>query len=88
MAPRSRTPIDDEQAPRAPWYSRRVTATFPADGRCDCTAIRYRMHVAPMFVHCCHCRWCQRETGSAFVLNALVETDRLELLAGTPVTKR
>ena len=38
----------------------------------------------PLFVHCCHCRWCQRETGSAFVLNALIETDRVELLAGEP----
>jgi hypothetical protein len=37
-----------------------------------------------MFVHCCHCLDCQRQTGSAFVLNALIETDRIELLAGTP----
>jgi len=62
-----------------------VTSTsFPADGGCDCKAIRYRMMTAPMFVHCCHCRWCQRETGSAFVLNALIETDRVELVAGAP----
>ena len=58
--------------------------SFPADGGCDCKQIRYRMTSAPMFVHCCHCRWCQRETGSAFVLNALIETDRVQLLAGTP----
>ena len=57
---------------------------FPAEGGCDCRAIRYRVTAKPMFVHCCHCRWCQRETGSAFVLNALVERDRVELLAGTP----
>jgi hypothetical protein len=37
-----------------------------------------------MFVHCCHCRWCQRETGSAFVINAIIEADRVSLLAGTP----
>jgi hypothetical protein len=36
----------------------------------------------PLFVHCCHCRWCQRETGSAFVLNAMIEADRVELLNG------
>jgi hypothetical protein len=36
----------------------------------------------PLFVHCCHCRWCQRETGSAFVLNAMIEAERVELLAG------
>ena len=57
---------------------------FPAEGGCDCRTIRYRVAARPMFVHCCHCRWCQRETGSAFVLNALVERERVELLAGTP----
>src|SRR5688500_15539992 len=38
----------------------------------------------PMFVHCCHCRWCQRETGASFALNALIETDRVVLLKGAP----
>jgi hypothetical protein len=37
-----------------------------------------------MFVHCCHCRDCQKQTGSAFVLNALIERDRLTLLSGAP----
>ena len=36
----------------------------------------------PLFVHCCHCRWCQRETGASFALNALIEADRVELLEG------
>ena len=54
------------------------------DGGCDCRAVRYRMHGRPLFVHCCHCRWCQRETGSAFVMNALIESDRVELIAGAP----
>jgi len=36
----------------------------------------------PLFVHCCHCRWCQRETGTAFALNAMIEADRVELLQG------
>jgi hypothetical protein len=58
--------------------------SYPVDGGCDCKAIRYRMMTNPMFVHCCHCRWCQRETGSAFVLNALIETDRVQLLTGEP----
>jgi len=52
------------------------------DGHCTCNAARYRMTGRPMFVHCCHCRWCQRETGSAFVLNAMIEADRVALLAG------
>jgi hypothetical protein len=52
------------------------------DGGCTCRFVRYRMTTGPMFVHCCHCRWCQRESGSAFALNALIEADRVKLLAG------
>jgi hypothetical protein len=55
------------------------------EGYCTCRHVRYRLTDRPLFVHCCHCRWCQRETGSAFVLNALIEADRVELLAGEPV---
>lgn len=54
------------------------------DGGCTCGAVRYRLGDAPMIVHCCHCSWCQRETGSAFVINALIERDRLTVLAGEP----
>jgi len=57
----------------------------PLAGGCSCRAVRYRMEAAPLYVHCCHCRWCQRETGSAFVLNAMVEADQVTLLAGTPL---
>ena len=52
------------------------------EGGCACGAVRYRLVGAPMFVHCCHCRDCQRQTGSAFVINALIETDRVVVLAG------
>ena len=55
------------------------------DGGCACGAVRYRLTSAPLFVHCCHCRDCQRQTGSAFVLNALIETDRVGLLKGEPL---
>nr|HEX4316307.1 GFA family protein [Kofleriaceae bacterium] len=55
---------------------------FPLDGGCTCRAIRYRLTTEPMFVHCCHCRWCQRESGASFALNAMIETARVELLAG------
>lgn len=54
------------------------------EGGCTCRAVRYRMVSRPLFVHCCHCRWCQRETGASFALNAMIEADRVELLAGTP----
>ncbi len=52
------------------------------EGGCACNAVRYRLRAPPMFVHCCHCRDCQRQTGSAFVLNALIEADRFTLLSG------
>jgi hypothetical protein len=54
----------------------------PCDGGCTCRYVRYRMTTKPMFVHCCHCRWCQRETGASFALNALIESDRVHLLHG------
>lgn len=56
----------------------------PLEGGCACGAVRYRLTSTPMFVHCCHCTVCQRETGTAFVLNALIETDRIEVLSGAP----
>jgi len=56
----------------------------PIEGGCTCRAVRYRVEAKPLFVHCCHCRWCQRETGSAFVLNALVEAEQVKILAGEP----
>lgn len=54
------------------------------EGGCACGAVRYRMTSAPMFVHCCHCTSCQTETGSAFAVNALIESDRVETIAGAP----
>jgi hypothetical protein len=59
-----------------------MSETF--EGGCTCRQVRYRMTSRPVFVHCCHCRWCQRETGSAFVINAMIEADRVDLLAGRP----
>jgi hypothetical protein len=52
-------------------------------GRCSCGDVAFRLTSPPMFVHCCHCLDCQRQTGSAFVLNALIEADRVEILSGT-----
>jgi hypothetical protein len=54
------------------------------EGGCSCGAVRYRLASVPLFVHCCHCLNCQRQTGSAFVINVLIEADRVELLAGDP----
>ena len=59
-----------------------MTESF--EGGCTCRQVRYRMTSKPLFVHCCHCTWCQRETGTAFALNAMIEADRVELTAGAP----
>lgn len=58
------------------------TEASPYDGGCTCRFVRYRMVSKPLFVHCCHCRWCQRETGASFALNALIEADGVLLLHG------
>lgn len=57
------------------------------EGGCSCGAVRYRMAGPPMFVQCCHCKDCQRQTGSAFVMNAVMEADRIELLCGAPASR-
>lgn len=53
-----------------------------AEGGCACGAVRYRLESAPMVVHCCHCHDCQRQSGTAFATNALIESTRLTVLAG------
>src|SRR5882672_10217979 len=58
--------------------------TFPAEGACTCRQVRYRVETAPLFVHCCHCRWCQRESGASFALNAMIEADRVTELGEPP----
>jgi len=52
------------------------------EGRCSCGAVRYRLTSEPLVTHCCHCLNCQRQTGSAFVINILIEADRFQLLDG------
>ncbi len=59
-----------------------ATDSLTLEGGCACSAVRYRMTGRPLVVHCCHCRWCQRETGSAFALNAMIEADRVLLVRG------
>jgi len=54
------------------------------EGGCTCGEVRYRLEQAPFAVHCCHCRSCQRETGSAFALNGLLEAENITVIAGKP----
>jgi hypothetical protein len=66
-------PVDDNK-----------TMSATREGGCSCGAVRYRLTSEPLFINCCHCLNCQRQTGSAFVVNLLIEADRVELLAGAP----
>ena len=61
-----------------------TTPVETLEGGCGCRHIRYRLASQPLFVHCCHCRWCQRETGSAFGLNAMIESSRVINLGAEP----
>ena len=62
-----------------------LPGSYRLEGGCTCRGVRYRLTSRPLFVHCCHCRWCQRETGASFALNAMIEADRVVLLQGAPV---
>ena len=71
------------------WASARSRALSPIsspamEGGCACGQVRYRLGRAPLFVHCCHCRNCQRQTGAAFAINVLIERDYVESLASEP----
>lgn len=55
-----------------------------ATGQCACGEVRYRLSSAPIFTHCCHCNWCQRETGSAFAVNAMIEMAKVSVAGKAP----
>jgi hypothetical protein len=57
---------------------------FPLEGGCSCRAVRYRVLARPLVVHCCHCTYCQRESGSAFAINAVIERSQVALISGEP----
>ncbi|KAJ5815467.1 hypothetical protein N7474_007244 [Penicillium riverlandense] len=60
------------------------TSVFPLDGGCACGYVRYRLEVRPLVVHCCHCTSCQRETGTAFAINAVIESGQVTDLTAAP----
>lgn len=62
--------------------------TFPQEGGCVCGKVRYKVTSAPLVVNCCHCRWCQRETGASFALNAIYEADRVVHIASEPLVTK
>jgi len=89
-AGRAEDKTDESVSPRRASSPARDAGRLPdmstaREGGCACGAVRYRLTSDPLFVHCCHCLNCQRQTGSAFVINVLIEADRVELLSGEPL---
>ncbi|KAL6878577.1 hypothetical protein J3F83DRAFT_723077 [Trichoderma novae-zelandiae] len=66
-----------------PHYSQRKDL-FPMQGGCSCGHIRYQLALPPLLVQACHCTLCQRQTGSAFAVNAIVESSAVALLPSAP----
>lgn len=60
------------------------TPFVPLAGGCNCGAVRFHLEVAPIITHCCHCRQCQKTSGAAFRVNAMIETEHVTVLTGTP----
>ena len=56
--------------------------TSSCEGACSCGNVRYEISANPLIVHCCHCSFCQRQTGTAFALNALFKANNVNVLAG------
>src|SRR4051812_14178266 len=74
----------DESSSSSPGIHEEEAVSDMLEGGCACGEVRYRLMSQPLFTHCCHCLNCQRQTGSAFVINVLIEADRVELSAGEP----
>ncbi|KAF3077312.1 hypothetical protein CFAM422_000703 [Trichoderma lentiforme] len=59
---------------------------FPMQGGCPCGHIRYQINLPPLIVQTCHCTLCQRQIGSAFAINAIIESSAINLLPSAPLT--
>jgi len=55
-----------------------------SEGGCECGKVRYRLEAEPIVTKCCHCHACQRQTGSAFAVNMVIETEHVTLLGEAP----
>ena len=54
------------------------------EGGCSCGALRYLIHQKPLFTQVCHCKRCQKMTGTAFVMTAIIEKDNFKCYSGVP----
>ncbi|MDP1025861.1 GFA family protein [Sphingomonas sp. KR1UV-12] len=58
---------------------------LPIEGGCRCGRVRFQMTAAPWMEAACHCRGCQRMTGSAFSTTLMLPDDGFALTAGDTV---
>ncbi len=63
-----------------------VSLALPAEGGCQCGAIRYRLIGEPVFLTICHCSECKRQSGSAFGMSLRMRWTDVTILAGAPKT--
>lgn len=77
--------MSSNKAPSTPHYSE-DPSRFPMEGGCCCGHVRYRLERAPLVTQCCHCTSCQRETGTAFAINVLIEPSYFTVLPSAPPT--
>ena len=77
-----RTPIARPER-YAPVGSEPMVETFPVSGQCLCGAIRKTAKAAPFRMAQCHCRDCQRVSGTGQTTNALFNEADVETLGET-----
>ncbi|GJN73084.1 hypothetical protein PLICBS_007160 [Purpureocillium lilacinum] len=81
MSPSSQPTASSQPSSSSSSYADKKDVLFPMHGGCACGHVRYELRLPPILVHCCHCTDCQRQLGSAFAINAIVETDALVLVS-------
>ncbi|RAO74118.1 uncharacterized protein BHQ10_010130 [Talaromyces amestolkiae] len=60
-----------------------IEAFTPLKGHCTCKTITYEVLAPFLCTNCCHCTWCQRETGAAYALNAIIESSSFRITSDT-----
>jgi hypothetical protein len=55
-------------------------------GGCLCGRLRYETSADPVRVTICHCRFCQRATGSAYMVEPLFREEDVKVTTGAPST--
>ena len=55
---------------------------FPVEGGCQCGAVRYSLKAAPLGIYACHCKDCQRFSGTTHTLSMVAKAGDVELVAG------